>query len=59
MDYITPMPIVYKFILDTSKCKVMTKHKSDFFFPLRFLQKSVTCTSFHAIGMPVKVPYSK
>jgi len=33
MDDVGPMSIVYKFILDTSKCKVMPKHKSDFLFP--------------------------
>lgn len=54
VDDVIPISIVYKVISDTSKRKVMSKHKADF-FSLRFLYIKVTCTSFHATGMTVKV----
>lgn len=53
MDDVIALSIVYKFILDTSKCKAMPKLKSDFFL-LRYLLKKVRCPSFHATGMAAK-----
>lgn len=52
MDDVIALSIVYKFILDTLKCKAMPKHKSEFFAEI--LIKKSQVSFFHAIGMTAK-----